>query len=855
MDGQDWPRVRACFLEALEHPPGAWAAFLDAACPEAALRAEVEALLKAHDDRFALALEPRLLTGEDADALPGTRIGPYRLLRRIGEGGMGAVYLAERADEQYRQQVALKIVRPGYPSGDLIRRFRMERQILARLSHPHIARLLDGGMTEDGRPYLVMQYIEGQAITTYCDAHRLTIEERLRLFRTVCDAVQFAHRSLVVHRDLKPSNILVTEDGTVKLLDFGIAKLLDAEAMAVSVAETRPDLRVMTPAYAAPEQVRGETVTTATDVYALGILLYELLTGRRPYHVSERSRADIERVICEDTPTRPSVALTTVGTVSEDENAAPVTPERVAAARRIPLSRLRRHLRGELDNIVMMALRKEPARRYGSAEQLGEDIARHLDGRPVLAQKDTVGYRMGKFVRRHRIGVAMTAVLVVLLLGFVVFTAQQAGKLARERDKAQLERDKAEQVVQIMADLFQGSDPNQAQDGSITAREILDQGAEKVRRELEDQPEVKAQMLGVIGQVYRNLGLYDQARPALEEALALYRQRADHTLAYATVLKELANLYYRLENMDAAAPLLREALDLTIALQGDDDPEVASILNSLALVLEGQNRLEEARATLQRVVALRRHLLQGTPDENLAANLNNLASMLQDHGDLTAADSLYREALAMLTALYGDSHPYLAFTSNSIASLHQEQGDFARAEQDFRRALEIGGAFFPEDHPFMTVVHHNLGKLFQEKKDYPAARAAYERALALRRRTLPPDHPDLGDTLLSLGIVLTAMEQDLDAEPYLHEALQIRQAAYTGEDWRTAQAQAHLGRCLMRLKRYTEAEALLRESYRISREQRGDDDAQTRQVRAALFDLYTAMGRVEEADAFRRATS
>jgi serine/threonine-protein kinase len=844
-----WDRIETLFFAALERMPAARAAFLMEACADDPdLRREVEEMLVAHEEGGSLHIEERLLAGAspqppDPESLVGARVGPYHLRRLLGRGGMGAVYLAERADGQYEQRVALKLIRPGLHSVEIAARFRMERQILAQLVHPNIAHLTDGGMTGDGRPYLVMQYVEGIPITTYCDAHRLSIEQRLRLFATVCAAVQFAHRNMVVHRDLKPSNILVTEEGVVKLLDFGIAKLLDAEAAEGPM--TRADVRVMTPEYAAPEQIRGEAITTATDVYALGVLLYELLTGHRPYPLSRRSGSSVERVICEEDPPRPSLIVTNA---AEPEPS--LSPEAVSAARRTPLRRLRRQLRGDLDNMVMMALRKEPARRYASAGQFAEDIERYLTGRPVIAQRDTLEYRLRKFVRRHRAGVATAAAFVLLLLSFSVVTLLQARTVARQRDLAQAERDKAEQVAQMLIDLFKGSDPTGARGGGITAREILDEGAEKIRRELQDQPETQARMLSIIGQVYRSLGLYDRARSALEDAVARYRQRGSRSLDFATGLKELANLRIRLEDLDAAEPLLREALTL-LASHDSSDTERASLLNSLALVLEGQGRTDEARITLQRAIEIRRRVLGDEPDENLAANLNNLANMLQDNGELEEAEQMYEEALAMVEAIRGPEHPYVAFTLNSLASLHQERGNFERAEAEFRRALRIGAAFFPEDHPFLAVVHHNLGKLYEARGDFPGAAAAYERALALRRRALPDAHPDVSASLIGLGRVRLAMGRASDAVALLREALDIRRTTYADDDWRTAQAEVHLGRGLLELGRYVEAEPLLLHGHRISLEQRGAGNAQTELARRALVGLYSALGQPEKAAPFR----
>ena len=438
-----WQQADAVFSEALDLPPEKRAAFLDEACAgDADLRREVERLFEA-DAQAGLFLEtpsdwfdaPRLpgpgvaAEGDRARrAVLGQQVGPYRLLDEIGHGGMGTVYLAERADGQFEQQVALKLVRSGVATDEALRRFRLERQILAGLHHPHVARLLDGGVTEDGTPYFVMEYVAGIPIDRYCDEHRLSIAERLRLFCTVCAAVQYAHQNLVVHRDLKPSNILVTDDGQVKLLDFGIARLLDPEARTLSPALTQTGLRLMTPEYASPEQVRGEPVGTASDGYQLGVLLYELLTGHRPYRLPGRLLHHIERIVCEEMPTRPSTAVVQIEEVevSGDGGTQSITPEQVSRARSTSIERLRRRLAGDLDNIVLMALRKEPARRYASVGNLEADIQRHLTGLPVRARPDTLVYRATKFVRRNWIGVAATLLVMLSLVAGLTVALWQA---------------------------------------------------------------------------------------------------------------------------------------------------------------------------------------------------------------------------------------------------------------------------------------------------------------------------------------------------------------------------------------------------------------------------------------------
>jgi eukaryotic-like serine/threonine-protein kinase len=442
MTPERWSRLKDLFRVAINHEPRQRVVFLDQACAsDSALRAEIESLLASHDEAGNFIETPaagesvKAIAESPGEQLAGRRVGSYRLIREIGRGGMGTVYLAERADEQYKKLVAIKIVRRGMDSDDIIRHFRNERQILASLENPNIARLLDGGTTEDGRPYLVMEYIEGTPVAEYCDARRLTTDARLQLFRTICEAVHYAHQHHVIHRDLKPSNILITRDGTPKLLDFGIAKVLNPEPPTGSTERTRTELRALTPDYASPEQVLSDKLTMASDVYSLGVVLYELLTGHRPYRSLNLSAHELARLVCEQGPMKPSAAVSKVEVVARGQNAprVTITPESVSHARNTQPDKLRRRLAGDLDNIILMALRKEPQRRYESAAQFSADIGRYLDGLPVIAHKDTLGYRAGKLVKRQKAGIwAALTVLMALLVGiaasYLYFSLARADK-------------------------------------------------------------------------------------------------------------------------------------------------------------------------------------------------------------------------------------------------------------------------------------------------------------------------------------------------------------------------------------------------------------------------------------------
>ncbi|MDX1419471.1 MAG: serine/threonine-protein kinase [Rubricoccaceae bacterium] len=866
-----WERVEALFSEAVEQPPDARAAFLDRACGgEARLRAEVEGLLAADEADRALGVEHRLLPDEDEareHAPTGQRVGPYRIEGELGRGGMGVVYRARRADGAFEKTVALKLVKRGMDTDEVLARFRRERQVLAGLDHPGIARLLDAGEAADGRPYLAMEYVEGEPVTAYADRRRLGVEARLHLFEAVCEAVAYAHQRFIVHRDLKPSNILVAEDDAgrpqVKLLDFGISKLLDPEASGLSVLATRTDARMLTPAYAAPEQVRGEPVTAATDVYALGELLYELLTGRRAHALNGRTPSEREQAIVEEETPRPSRAI--------QADAA-----EVASVRSTPPRRLQRRLRGDLDAICGKALRKAPEQRYASVEALKTDVQRHRDGLPIEARPETAGYRLRTFVRRHRVGVAAAALVALSLVGGLSVALWQARAAAEERDAARREADKAQQVTDFLVQVFEEADPRESGGRTRTAQEILNLGAARIESELSGQPEVQAELLGVVGRVYRSMGLYDEALPFLNQALALRRSRlGSRHPDVAASLSDKANLLRDRGDFAGAEALYREALAIGRGHYGDEHPHVAATLDELALNLHYAGRRDESVALHHEALALRRRLL-GPDHLDVAASLNNLAGALDNQADAEEAEALYREALAIRRRLLGPTHPDIAVTLNNVAVILRQRGDLAGAEPLYREALDIWRAHYGDAHPHVASGLNNLAALLRTRGDLDAAEALYREALAIRRRAHGAQHPDVAVSLNNLGKLLYTRREYAAAEPLYREAIAMWQALYgeayphlsTGlrnladvrlaigdsggaealyrravaqyrATWpaghpKTGEALVALGRCLLTRGQAAEAESVLEEGHRLLQAALGADDPATQDARAAL---------------------
>ena len=818
-----WREITRLAGPALELPPGERAAYLDEACAaDAGLRAEVERFLGSCDaarDYLAepaahVARPPATAPGDDAaaaaPALEGVRVGPYRVVREAGRGGMGAVYEAERDDDQYRQRVALKLARGdawlGALGADdhLARRLVEERQILASLDHPHIARLLEGGVTTGGLPWFAMEYVEGVRVDRYCDERRLTVDERLALFCRVCDAVAYAHRHLVVHRDIKPSNILVTGEGAPKLLDFGIAKLLapaplgaaDATGAAAEPA-TRTAFRACTPEYASPEQLRGGRVSTASDVYSLGVLLYELLAGHRPHRLSGRSPEEIERLVHTEAPALPSDAAR----LTPDGD----SPRRVADARRTTPERLRRRLRGDLDVIVLAAMRREPERRYASADQLAADVRRALAGLPVSARRDTRAYRAAKFVRRHRAACAAAAAFALTLLGFSVVTAAQARQVARERDKARGASD-------FLASVLRTSDPLVGAGRETTMREALDSGVKRIDRELAGQPELRAELLMVMGSTYLNLGRLAEARRLLEASLALRAARAgDDDPGRSNTVQLLAEVLYELGDYEGAESRYREVLAERRRLFGPGARAVARTLNGLANALARQGREADAEPLVREALAIDR--AERPPDPRvISQGLNNLGNILLARGDPGAAERLHREAYAMRRRLLGDAHAETANSLTNVAVALGAQGAHAAAESILVRSLASKRASLGAEHPDVAIDETHLARVRHRAGDLPAAEGAYRAAIASHRRGRPGGHPWTAVALHGLGEVLLARHDPAAAEPPLREALALQVRMLPRGHWRAAETMRALGRCLTDLGRLAEAEPLLVES-------------------------------------------
>ncbi len=804
MNARRWQEVQELFDLAATRDPSQRGFFLERACDgDSELRREVESLLAA-DVAGDSRLDQPLFSLPDAvePKIEGRRIGPYKVVREIGRGGLGAVYLAERTD-QFRQRVALKLIKRGMDTDEVIRRFRVERQILANLEHANIARLLDGGTTDDGLPFFVMERVIGEPLDRYCDAGKLSIKARLELFLEVCSAVHYAHQNLVVHRDLKPKNILVNADGP-KLLDFGIAKLLAPEG-APPETLTRQGAMPMTPMYASPEQTRGMPVTTATDVYSLGVILYELLTGHSPYPLDGRGLDEHIRRIREDQPKKPSTAVrrrqqgsAAAGDISE-------SLESISETHGSSPKKLQRRLAGDLDSIVLKALHKRPEDRYSSVERMSDDIRHHLGGLPVRAREGTVLYRTAKFLGRNRWRLVAALAAVLAIVGAVAKQLQTARQMERAEVDRRLAAERAEEAhtqsgirSQLLDNLFMAADIDRNE--KFTVRELLDRGQQRIRADLSG--EHLATQLEILGMLYGELTLRVEAGALLGEVLQLRRDLydGDHRLL-ARELNNLAAWHYRGGEYEQAEKLYQQALEM--------------------------------RARL------------GHTGVDLAKVMSNLASTLMQRGEYQRAEELYRRVLEIRRQAYGPEDLDVAKSLRSLGNLLYLRGDFEHAEPLLRETLRIRLLHFGERHKQVAMARSSLARVLHGQGKLAEAAAMFHQVLGVRRQLMGEGGHSVAVTRKDLASVLLSQGEIAEAEESLRQALAT--LSEKPDSWDLAEVRNLQGACLVKQGRYEEAEPLLRESTLRLEQLRGADAVNTRNAYRRLDELYEVWGRTRPA--------
>lgn len=846
MEAERWRQIENIFQSALDCDPASRTALLDSSCagdPE--LRREVESLLASYQadgptNPHALQEGIAILEDRASHLMLGRNVGPYRIVREIGHGGMGVVYLAARADEAFERLVAVKVLPRGLEGEDIVRRFRSERQILASLDHPNITRLLDGGATEDGLPYLVMEYIEGRPIDKYCNATELNISERLRLFQQVCAAVSYAHRNLVVHRDIKPSNVLVTKEGVPHLLDFGIAKLLAPGAVPSDAAMTA--LHPLTPEYASPEQVRGEPVTTSSDVYSLGVLLFRLLTNLRPYRAEAATGRALERAICEEEPEKPSATVLRAGEANEKASggAPPEIPEGSP-------EKLSRRLAADLDNIVLMAMRKEPQRRYASADQLSDDISRHLSDLPVIARSDTRGYRLNKFIRRNRTAVAAAAIVLGTLITGLGITLWQVHVARQQRDLARIEHAKADRMNAFLKEMISYSGVSPISPGhrhDATVADMLDAAADRVEKELSDQPEVKAEMLATIGGTYVGLANYDLAARYLQKAYDLdVRVYGADSLQTAGVMHPLGGLCYMTGDYAGAGVWFHKALPIYRKHANDPElgmPLLVGFLSDAAFAARALGNLDEAEALWREALIYGPRL----PPENHAQTITPktfLAQLYLSRGDIPKADALASEASSELRA-WGHDLFGLGQSLIDLGNIRRAQQRYPEAESLIHEGSDLYARVQGANHPNVAFGLTSLAWAYYYDGKYDLAEESARKAFKIVEPLPNGSHYRPG-VYGPLGLTLCKTGRTKEGEGLLREALTSYQQNTPARGYPVAAAQGNLGECLADQKRYVEAEALLTESYDTIKSLHVPQSPMLREAAQRLANLYRKWGK------------
>ena len=796
------------FRDVVDLPGAERERYFDARGTPKELREQIESLLRFDTRR-------RFLTASVEDAAArlldepglgeGDRCGAYTLVRVLGRGGMGAVFLAQRTDGELDQRVAIKFVPATSISPVARERFLRERQILASLQHPGIAHLLDAGHTAGGQPYLVLEYVEGVPIDGYCADRGLGTDARIRLFLGVLDALAHAHSNLIVHRDIKPSNVLVTPRGLAKLLDFGIAKFLDdAGASAEATMLTREGGLAFTPEFAAPEQVTGGAITTATDVYSSGVLLFVLLGGAR----------------------RTGSLADTIRAASDAEFP------------RLPAAR------GDLSTILAKALKRTPAERYGSAAAFAEDLRRYLNHEPIAARPDTLGYRTSKFLRRRWRGVAAVAVAV---LSIIVLTGFYTARLATERNRARVEAQKATQISSLLTNLLTASDPFSTPEvKEPTVRALLDAGAARVRKELAGQPEMQVHMLTVIGRVYQRLGVDDKAQSLLEEALAIGRHGPENE-ALAETLNDLGVLRRDKGDFRSSAQLLEQALSIRRRLLGSEHQDVAVTASELGRV--SRNLGDAVRAERLTAEALRiRRAVYGEDHPETATTENDLALVLLEQGKLADAEMLFRRSLEVHRRVFGEENAAVARVMSNLAVVTEQMGDLAGAESLFRQSLAIRRKVLDHSHPDISRALDKLGNVLRERGQYGEAAMLLRESLSIARAAFGDEHPLVAQCEADLARVYAAQGQAAAAEPLIRDAVEIRRRVLHEGDWQTASAESLLGAVLTALERYAEAEPLLLAAERVLKDIPGTQGQEARENRARLAVFTTSKHTVSVPD-------
>jgi serine/threonine-protein kinase len=848
MDKNIWSDIKTIFFKAFELDVKDRELYLNDVCKTPELKKEILTLLFAHDKSENF-LENSIITYEpfndNTNLFIGKSFGKYKIEKLIARGGMGLVYLGLR-DDEVKQKAAVKIINPGVASGIVIKRFQNERQTLANLNHPNISRLLDGGITDDGIQFLVMEYIEGIPIDEYCDKNKLNIKDRLNLFLKVAAVVQCAHQNLVVHRDIKPSNILITQDGEPKLLDFGIAKILSPEGERLETI-TQRGMWNLTPEYASPEQIKGETITTASDVYSLGIVLYKLLTGHSPYKIKSVFHSDIDKIITQSEPTKPSEIIFKTVVDESEEKKSEINPQTISITREGSIDKLHKILIGDLDNIISMAIRKEPERRYSSVEHFADDIKRYLNDKPVSAHQDSFSYRAKKFIKRNKNILIPAAIIFILINLGLAGILWQGYIAAKERDIAKLEAEKSNRIKSFLLEMISSPDP--LKDGSeVKVIEVLQKASDKLKVELADHPQIEAEIRTMLANTYQNLGVYDSALSELQKADQIIRKfYGDKSKETAGSIKSLALIYHYKGDYEQAEDLFKKSLAMLSEVEKEPSFERAMLIDAYGTLLADMGNHEESEKLTEEALKIAESI-RGSDDPQVAEIKNNLATSYNYLKKLDKAEKLYNESLIVFRKHFGNNHLRVSSVINNLAFIHIFKEEHEKAIPLLLESLNIKLKVLGKDHPDLILAYSNVGSTYFNINDFANAENYMKESINVGLKNYDADNINLSRSYMWYGRILDAEKNYKESIYYLDKAYSIRKKELGDENRMTLICQSLLGQTQLNAGNYNEAERNLVASFHGLKESLEIKSEAIQKTLASLIELYNKLNKKDKVD-------
>ncbi|MCU0343724.1 MAG: serine/threonine-protein kinase [Ignavibacterium sp.] len=855
MDKNIWTDIKTIFYKAVDLDGKERESYLNEVCKTPELKKEILTLIFAHDNSENF-LEDSIITyqpvEDNTNLFIGKTFGKYKIEKLIARGGMGLVYLGLR-DDAVKQNAAVKIINPGVASGIVIKRFQNERQTLANLNHPNISRLLDGGITEDGIQYLVMEYIDGIPIDEYCDKQKLNIKDRLNLFLKVAAVAQYAHQNLVVHRDLKPSNILITRDGEPKLLDFGIAKFLSPEGERFETV-TQRGMWNLTPEFASPEQIKGEKITTASDVYSLGIVLYKLLTGHSPYKIKSFFHSDINKIITQSEPTKPSEIIFETIAEESEENKSEINAQTISITREGSIDKLHKILIGDLDNIISMAIRKEPEGRYSSVDHFADDIKRYLDDKPVSARPDSFSYRTKKFIKRNR------NILIPAAIIFIIINLGLAGILwqgyiaAKERDTAKLEADKSNRIKSFLLEMISSPDP--LKDGSeVKVVDVITEASQKLSKELSNYPEIEAEIRTMLANTYQNLGVYDSALSELIKADQIIRKfYGEKSKETSLSIKSLALTYHYKGDYQKAEDLFKKSLAMLSEVEKEPTFERAMLIDAYGTLLADMGNYEESKKLTEEALKIAESL-RGSDDPQVAEIKNNLATSYNYLNKLDEAEKLYNESLLVFRKHFGNYHLRVSSVINNIAFIHIFKEEHQQAIPLLLESLNIKLKVLGQYHPDLILAYSNIGSTYFNINDFTNAEKFMRESINVGLKNYDADNINLSRSYMWYGRILDAEKNYGESIHYLNKAYLIRKNELGEENKMTLICQSLLGQTQLNAGNYSEAEKHLVESYNGLKEVLEIKNEATQKTLSSIIELYEKLGKTEKVKVYSKLIS